>query len=61
MVAKCVDAAPSKQVAYAARSTNDALRDMLRLSPNELKLSDGGKKDKELGTDATPPFAGARG
>ena len=27
--------------------------------PNELKLSDGGRKSKELGTDATPPFAGA--
>ena len=30
------------------------------LPPNGLKLSDGGKKSKELGTDATPPFAGAR-
>ena len=29
-------------------------------SPNELKLSDGGRKRKELGADATPPFAGAR-
>ena len=28
--------------------------------PNESKLSDGGKKGKEFGTDATPPFAGAR-
>ena len=27
--------------------------------PNESKLSDGGKKGKELGTDATPPFAAA--
>ena len=27
--------------------------------PNEPKLSDGGKKRRELGTDATPPFAGA--
>ena len=29
--------------------------------PNESKLSDGGRKNKELGTDAPPPFAGARG
>ena len=29
-------------------------------SPNEAKLSDGGEKGKELSTDATPPFAGAR-
>ena len=28
--------------------------------PNGPKLSDGGKKSKELGADATPPFAGAR-
>ena len=31
------------------------------LGPNGPKLSDGGKKSKELGADATPPFAGARG
>ena len=28
--------------------------------PNGPKLSDGGRKSKELGADATPPFAGAR-
>ena len=29
--------------------------------PNELKGSDGERKGKELGADATPPFAAARG
>ncbi len=46
MVATCVHAAPSKQVAYTARSTNDALRDMVVLSPNASKLSDRGWQRK---------------
>ena len=30
-------------------------------SPNDRKLSDGGRKDELKRTDALPPFAGARG
>ncbi len=29
--------------------------------PNELKLSDGGRKDEPKRRDVPPPFAGARG